>query len=203
MSNIEISHTLQHGTAKFFVTAPAGTHHSTIAAAVLKYSRGLVQPPYVSSPAGLPVVTKPGVWCAPTYSGEWRRVGSDLTPDTHTRKTFTAWPVPAPAVEPPAPAPVLYALWNGGYGNYSPSEAPRDTELFTSLQAVKTELWRRREDGRATIQHLDGSNESTGCPCVGLDSEFLVWTGGDGTEYPETGTRVFFGPRGGVRQESF
>jgi len=199
MSDIKISHTLQHGTAKFFVTAPAGTHHSTITAAALKYSRGLVQPDYVSTVTG----TKPGVWCVPTYSGEWRRVGGSLKPDTHIRKTFTAWPVPAPAVEPPAPARVLFALWNGGYGNYSPAEAPRDTEVFTSLQAVKDELHSRRSSGWADITRPDGSNESTRTPCVGDDSEFLVWTGGDAEDYPETGTRVFFGPRGGVRTESF
>lgn len=96
----------------------------------------------------------------------------------------------------------LFALWNGGYGSYSPSSVPEDTEVFTSLQAVKDEL-QARYDGRADITRLDGSTENTATPCVELDSEFLVWTGGDGTEYPEYGTRVFFGPRGGIRTENF
>jgi len=103
----------------------------------------------------------------------------------------------------PAHSRVLYALWNGGYGNYSPAEAPRDTEVFTSLQAVKDELDSRRRTGWADITRPDGSTESTRTPCVGDDSEFLVWTGGDAEDYPECGTRVFFGPRGGVRTESF
>lgn len=88
---MQITHEIQHGAIKLYVTAPAGTHHSTIAAAALKYVRALTQPNYVSTVT----VTKPGVWCVPMYAGPWKRVGSDLQPDTHIRKTFAAWPVPA------------------------------------------------------------------------------------------------------------
>jgi hypothetical protein len=98
--------------------------------------------------------------------------------------------------------PKLFALWNGGYGSYSPAEAPRDTEVFNSMQAVKDELVSRHH-GWADITRVDGSTETTRTPCVELNSEFLVWSGGDGTEWPETGIRVFFGPRGGIRTENF
>lgn len=102
----------------------------------------------------------------------------------------------------PAPAPRLYALWMGGGGNYRPSSAPEDTEVFTSLQAVKDELQARR-DGWAEVTHLDGTTETTRTPCSGEDAEFIVWRNGDGTEYPDYGVRVYFGPRGGVRTENF
>jgi len=97
---------------------------------------------------------------------------------------------------------MYFALWNGGYGSYSQSSAPEHTELFSSLQAVKDEL-QSRYNGWADITHLDRTTETTRTPSVQRDSEFLVWSHGDGTEFPEYGTRVFFGPRGGVRTENF
>lgn len=96
---------------------------------------------------------------------------------------------------------LLYALWIGG-ASYGPSYAPEHTEVFHSLQAVKDEL-QTRYRGWADIEHLDGSTERTGTPCVEHDSQFIVWTHGDGTEHPDYGRRVFFGPRGGVRVENF
>ena len=96
---------------------------------------------------------------------------------------------------------MYFALWFGG-ASYGPSYAPEHTETFTSLQAVKDEL-QSRYSGWADIAHLDGSTERTRTPAVDWDSYFLVWNGGDGTEYPETGLRVFFGPRGGIRTETF
>lgn len=96
----------------------------------------------------------------------------------------------------------LFAVWNGG-ASYGPSYTPEHTEVFESLQAVKDELSARRYSGRADIKHLDGTTENTGTPCVEEDSEFLVWSYGDGTEFPDYGRRVFFGPRGGIRVENF
>lgn len=96
----------------------------------------------------------------------------------------------------------VFALWHGGGGNYRESYAGEDTEVFESLQAVKDEL-QARYGGWADITRLDGTTEAVRTPTVGHDSEFLVWSHGDGTEFPEYGTRVFFGPRGGVRTENF
>jgi hypothetical protein len=94
-----------------------------------------------------------------------------------------------------------FALWNGGAG-YSESEAGPDTEIFESLAAVKRELLNRR-NGWADITRLDGSTETVRTPCVEDDSEFIVWSDGDGTEFPDCGTRIFFGPRGGIKSEWF
>lgn len=92
MSAIEITSELTpFGDLKVYVTADAGTHHSTIASAVLKHVRALPQPEY--HPHGAPA--KPGKWCAPAYYGAWKRVGSNVTPDSRVRKYFAAWPVPA------------------------------------------------------------------------------------------------------------
>lgn len=93
-----------------------------------------------------------------------------------------------------------FALWNGG-ASYSQSSAPEDTETFKSLESVKSEL-QSRYHGWADITRLDGSTETTRTPAVDHDSEFIVWTSGDGTEFPDFGTRVFFGPRGGIRSET-
>lgn len=95
----------------------------------------------------------------------------------------------------------VFALWFGG-SSYRPSSAPEDTEVFPSLQAVKDEL-QSRYSGWAAITRLDGTTETTRTPAVERDSEFLVWSHGDGTDFPAYGTRVYFGPRGGVRTETF
>jgi len=89
-SIVSVRGELQHGTVKVFVTAEAGTHHSTIVSAANLYVRSLPNPDYVSSVTG----KRPGKWCLPMYSGPWIRVGSGLVADRHIRKTFTAWPVP-------------------------------------------------------------------------------------------------------------
>lgn len=96
---------------------------------------------------------------------------------------------------------IYYALWNGG-ASYCPSSPPEDTEIFPSLQAVKDEL-QARYNGRAAITRLDGTTETTRTPAVEHDSEFIVWSHGDGKDFPDSGTRVFFGPRGGVITEWF
>jgi hypothetical protein len=95
MGIINITSEIRHGELKMFVTAEKGTHHSTVLSAVSKYRKELEQPNYVSSIPGMPLKTKPGEWCLPMYSGEWRRVGSNLEADTHIRKAFTSWPVPS------------------------------------------------------------------------------------------------------------
>lgn len=88
---MKIEHEISYSRITVYVTAEAGTHHSTIASAVWEYLKALPQPDYVSSVTG----TRPGKWCKPDYSGLWKRVGSNVTPDSSIRKTFTSWPVPA------------------------------------------------------------------------------------------------------------
>jgi len=92
MSVIEIERVITpYGDLEVYVVATAGTHHSTIASAVLKYTKTLAQPAYVESTTG---VTRAGKWCVPTYSGEWKQL-STRAADTHIRKTFRAWAIPA------------------------------------------------------------------------------------------------------------
>lgn len=90
MGIISITSEIRYNNLYIYVTAEKGTHHSTIASAALKHSRELEQPEYVSTVTG----TRQGEWCSPSYFGPWKRVGSDITADSHVRKYFSAWPVP-------------------------------------------------------------------------------------------------------------
>lgn len=80
----------RYGELKVYVTADKGTHHSTIASAVWKHVKALPQPEYRSTVTG----SRPGKWCLPQYSGEWKQVGGKTEPGQHIRKYFTSWPVP-------------------------------------------------------------------------------------------------------------
>ena len=93
MSIVKIeSEATPYGELKVYVTAEAGTHHSTIVSAVVKHIRTLEDPAYVSS---VTRESKPGKWATPAqYSGPWVRVGSNIEHDTHIRKFFTTWPIP-------------------------------------------------------------------------------------------------------------
>lgn len=89
-----------YGELKVYVVAPANMHHSTILSAVVKYIKALPQPKYMQLGNDMSRTARPGKWCAPIYSGEWKTIygtrnGEPVTDKAPMqRKTFTAWPVP-------------------------------------------------------------------------------------------------------------
>lgn len=88
---MKLEHVIRNGQLKVYVTAPAGTHHSTISGAVWRYIKQLPQPEYKSVVTG----SQPGNWCQPQYSGPFKLVGGSAPYDaTLIRKTFTSWSVP-------------------------------------------------------------------------------------------------------------
>jgi len=81
----------------------------------------------------------------------------------------------------------MFGLWFGGSSYATPY--PDQREEFSSIQDAKDELWRRSEN-------WDGST-----PCVD-DSEMLLYRCDPATTHdPYPDLRLFFGTRGGVRQE--
>lgn len=88
-----------------------------------------------------------------------------------------------------------WGLWWGGNG-YSPPCPDEDLEEFVSLGEVKAKLLARYEDGywrcsEFRFVHRDAA--SALCPCVSEDTEILLFTTPDGSDYPDL--RVFLGAR--------
>lgn len=102
----------------------------------------------------------------------------------------------------------VYAIWEGGYGNYAPSDIVNDLEAFDSIEAAKSALKARLGRGYSYLQSFEFVNrdaERVYCPCVGDDTRMLLWSAADtddGVVYvPECPDRVLtVGPRGGVRE---
>lgn len=98
MAILDIHHEVQFSntpneTVKVFVIADNGTHHSTIASAVLKYISKLESPAYVNS---VTLEKRAGQWSTPSYLGTWAALYNPESkyPSDAIRKCFASWPVP-------------------------------------------------------------------------------------------------------------
>jgi len=103
----------------------------------------------------------------------------------------------------------VWALWEGGNGNYAPSDPERDLEVFGSIGDAGHALERRLNSSwMSQFDFVNRAFRSCYCPCVGEDTRMFLWFAADiidGTVYVvhENGPdRILsIGPRGGIRTE--
>lgn len=71
-----------------------------------------------------------------------------------------------------------YGIWNGGYGNYAPSEVPRDVEQFDTIEDACQALESRYVMGHSWLQTFNFVNRPTEhvyTPVVGVDTSISLF----------------------------